>query len=217
MHVRGGRCTFTHATIPAPLSLTPLATICTRTAGDVHSLSPLESAPLSRAGARRRPASLFRASRSSAPHHCLTCIPPMPLQETCIIVPRFKVAFDSGRCPQRAAAMQTVLLTHGVRRCGTWGGECSACEDDERPLPSARRRHADRTVNPWGEEGGGLGWRRFQRGSNFASGTSAPCLPPFPPPPPLHLQHMDWYLLLNSPPCPPMRSTWTISAASPSM
>ena len=30
-------------------------------------------------------------------------------------MPRFKVAFDTGRCPQRAVAMQTILLTHGVR------------------------------------------------------------------------------------------------------
>lgn len=34
-------------------------------------------------------------------------------QETCIIVPRCKVIFDTGRCPQRAIFQQTVLLTHG--------------------------------------------------------------------------------------------------------
>ncbi|GFR41920.1 hypothetical protein Agub_g2712 [Astrephomene gubernaculifera] len=33
-------------------------------------------------------------------------------QETCIIVPRAKVAFDIGRCPQRACFQQTVLLSH---------------------------------------------------------------------------------------------------------
>lgn len=34
-------------------------------------------------------------------------------QETCIIVPRCKVAFDIGRCPQRAVFQQTVLISHG--------------------------------------------------------------------------------------------------------
>ncbi|MEW5308789.1 MAG: hypothetical protein WDW38_000720 [Sanguina aurantia] len=34
-------------------------------------------------------------------------------QETCIIVPRFKLAFDSGRCPQRAIHQQTLLISHG--------------------------------------------------------------------------------------------------------
>lgn len=34
-------------------------------------------------------------------------------QETCIIVPRAKVAFDIGRCPQRAAFQQTLLISHG--------------------------------------------------------------------------------------------------------
>jgi len=35
-------------------------------------------------------------------------------QETCLILPRFKVAFDIGRCPQRAVtAAPVVLLTHG--------------------------------------------------------------------------------------------------------
>ncbi|KAJ9531839.1 hypothetical protein QJQ45_021986 [Haematococcus lacustris] len=34
-------------------------------------------------------------------------------QETCIIVPRAKVAFDIGRCPQRAVFQQTVLISHG--------------------------------------------------------------------------------------------------------
>jgi len=35
-------------------------------------------------------------------------------QETCLILPRLKVAFDIGRCPQRAvAAAPVVLLTHG--------------------------------------------------------------------------------------------------------
>jgi len=33
-------------------------------------------------------------------------------QETCIIVPRLKVAFDIGRCPQRAVYMDTVLFSH---------------------------------------------------------------------------------------------------------
>ena len=64
MHVRGGRCTFTHATIPALLSLTPLATICMRTAGDACTVFPLLN-----------------------PLHPLMywCT-----RETCIIVPRFK-------------------------------------------------------------------------------------------------------------------------------
>ncbi|KAF5830223.1 nuclear RNase Z [Dunaliella salina] len=34
-------------------------------------------------------------------------------QETCIIVPRAKVVFDIGRCPQRAVFQQTVLISHG--------------------------------------------------------------------------------------------------------
>ncbi|GAX80635.1 hypothetical protein CEUSTIGMA_g8070.t1 [Chlamydomonas eustigma] len=34
-------------------------------------------------------------------------------QETCVILPRFKVIFDSGRCPQRATIQQTILLSHG--------------------------------------------------------------------------------------------------------
>eukprot|EP00798_Chlamydomonas_sp_ICE-L_P005091 gene5091-34890_t len=34
-------------------------------------------------------------------------------QETCIIVPRAKVAFDIGRCPQRAVFQQTLLISHG--------------------------------------------------------------------------------------------------------
>lgn len=34
-------------------------------------------------------------------------------QETCIILPRFKVALDIGRCPQRAVHQQTVLISHG--------------------------------------------------------------------------------------------------------
>jgi len=34
-------------------------------------------------------------------------------QETCIVVPRAKVTFDIGRCPQRAVFQQTVLITHG--------------------------------------------------------------------------------------------------------
>jgi len=35
------------------------------------------------------------------------------MQETCIVVPRAKVAFDIGRCPQRAVFQQTVLISHG--------------------------------------------------------------------------------------------------------
>ncbi|GIL97373.1 hypothetical protein Vretimale_3025 [Volvox reticuliferus] len=34
------------------------------------------------------------------------------MQETSIIFPRAKVAFDIGRCPQRACFQQTVLLSH---------------------------------------------------------------------------------------------------------
>ena len=34
-------------------------------------------------------------------------------QETCIIVPRAKVCFDAGRCPQRSVFQQTVLISHG--------------------------------------------------------------------------------------------------------
>eukprot|EP00967_Tisochrysis_lutea_P076313 scaffold103221_cov21-Tisochrysis_lutea.AAC.1 len=34
-------------------------------------------------------------------------------KETCIIVPRAKVVFDIGRCPQRAVFQQTVLISHG--------------------------------------------------------------------------------------------------------
>eukprot|EP00238_Polyblepharides_amylifera_P001309 CAMPEP_0196571678 /NCGR_PEP_ID=MMETSP1081-20130531/1824_1 /TAXON_ID=36882 /ORGANISM="Pyramimonas amylifera, Strain CCMP720" /LENGTH=299 /DNA_ID=CAMNT_0041888711 /DNA_START=193 /DNA_END=1088 /DNA_ORIENTATION=+ len=33
-------------------------------------------------------------------------------QETCIILPQYKVAFDIGRCPQRAVYMDTVLFSH---------------------------------------------------------------------------------------------------------
>eukprot|EP00240_Pyramimonas_obovata_P006482 CAMPEP_0118940350 /NCGR_PEP_ID=MMETSP1169-20130426/31272_1 /TAXON_ID=36882 /ORGANISM="Pyramimonas obovata, Strain CCMP722" /LENGTH=314 /DNA_ID=CAMNT_0006884821 /DNA_START=369 /DNA_END=1310 /DNA_ORIENTATION=+ len=33
-------------------------------------------------------------------------------QETCIVVPQFKVAFDIGRCPQKAVYMETVLFSH---------------------------------------------------------------------------------------------------------
>ena len=35
------------------------------------------------------------------------------LQETCIILPRLKLAFDIGRCPQRSVFQQTVLVSHG--------------------------------------------------------------------------------------------------------
>lgn len=34
-------------------------------------------------------------------------------QSTCIILPRLKVAFDIGRCPQQAVYQPTVLITHG--------------------------------------------------------------------------------------------------------
>ncbi|GBF92046.1 ribonuclease, chloroplastic [Raphidocelis subcapitata] len=34
-------------------------------------------------------------------------------QETCIILPRIKVAVDLGRCPQRSVYQGTVLITHG--------------------------------------------------------------------------------------------------------
>lgn len=34
-------------------------------------------------------------------------------QETCVILPRLKLAFDAGRCPQRSVYASTVLLTHG--------------------------------------------------------------------------------------------------------
>ena len=33
-------------------------------------------------------------------------------QETCLVLPREKLAFDIGRCPQRAVGVETVLLTH---------------------------------------------------------------------------------------------------------
>jgi len=33
-------------------------------------------------------------------------------QETCIILPQYKVAFDIGRCPQRAVNMETILFSH---------------------------------------------------------------------------------------------------------
>jgi ribonuclease Z len=35
------------------------------------------------------------------------------LQETCLILPRCKLALDIGRCPQQAVYQQTVLITHG--------------------------------------------------------------------------------------------------------
>ncbi|KAI8469375.1 MAG: beta-lactamase-like protein [Monoraphidium minutum] len=34
-------------------------------------------------------------------------------QETCVILPRLKLAFDVGRCPQRSVYQGTVLITHG--------------------------------------------------------------------------------------------------------
>lgn len=34
-------------------------------------------------------------------------------QETCIILPRFKVVLDVGRCPQRSVYQQHVLISHG--------------------------------------------------------------------------------------------------------
>jgi hypothetical protein len=33
-------------------------------------------------------------------------------QETCIIVPSMKIAFDVGRCPQRAVFQENVLISH---------------------------------------------------------------------------------------------------------
>ena len=33
-------------------------------------------------------------------------------QETCIVLPREKVCFDIGRCPQRAVGVETVLVSH---------------------------------------------------------------------------------------------------------
>jgi hypothetical protein len=35
------------------------------------------------------------------------------LQETCLILPRCKLALDIGRCPQPSVFQQTVLITHG--------------------------------------------------------------------------------------------------------
>ncbi|KAL9272866.1 tRNase Z TRZ1-like protein [Drosera capensis] len=34
-------------------------------------------------------------------------------QETCVIFPNLKIAFDIGRCPQRAVSMDFVLISHG--------------------------------------------------------------------------------------------------------
>lgn len=34
-------------------------------------------------------------------------------QETCLIIPRCKLALDIGRCPQPSVFQQTVLITHG--------------------------------------------------------------------------------------------------------
>lgn len=34
-------------------------------------------------------------------------------QETCVILPRLKLAFDLGRCPQRSVFQNTVMITHG--------------------------------------------------------------------------------------------------------
>lgn len=35
------------------------------------------------------------------------------LQETCLILPRCKLALDIGRCPQPSVYQQTVLISHG--------------------------------------------------------------------------------------------------------
>jgi hypothetical protein len=35
-------------------------------------------------------------------------------QETCILLPQIKAAFDIGRCPQRAVSHQHLFITHGA-------------------------------------------------------------------------------------------------------
>ncbi len=53
---------------------------------------------------------MVHAVQGASSPPCDSCIRP---QETCVIIPRLKLVFDSGRCPQRAIFQQTLLLTHG--------------------------------------------------------------------------------------------------------
>ncbi|WIA08912.1 hypothetical protein OEZ85_008330 [Tetradesmus obliquus] len=54
-------------------------------------------------------------SRSASIHLCGFDIQGVSIagQETCLILPRCKLALDIGRCPQQAVYQQTVLITHG--------------------------------------------------------------------------------------------------------
>eukprot|EP00882_Tetradesmus_deserticola_P015032 GHRQ01016003.1.p1 GENE.GHRQ01016003.1~~GHRQ01016003.1.p1 ORF type:complete len:317 (+),score=117.62 GHRQ01016003.1:365-1315(+) len=61
------------------------------------------------------PADLPADSRSNSIHLCGFDIQGVSIagQETCLILPRCKLALDIGRCPQQAVYQKTVLITHG--------------------------------------------------------------------------------------------------------
>ena len=46
-------------------------------------------------------------------HQGPSCDLAVPMQETCIIIPQLKTAFDIGRCPNRSVPQQHVFVTHG--------------------------------------------------------------------------------------------------------
>eukprot|EP00879_Flechtneria_rotunda_P015634 GHRR01016352.1.p1 GENE.GHRR01016352.1~~GHRR01016352.1.p1 ORF type:complete len:200 (+),score=49.40 GHRR01016352.1:185-784(+) len=61
------------------------------------------------------PQQILADSRAQSIHLCGFDIQGVSIagQETCLILPRCKVALDIGRCPQTAVYQQTVLITHG--------------------------------------------------------------------------------------------------------
>ena len=62
-------------------------------------------------GALRSAATPLRHHKKDMPAH-RACCAPAGGQETCICVPSLKIAFDIGRCPQRAVNMEHLFLSH---------------------------------------------------------------------------------------------------------